>query len=82
MYVDGGWLFQVFLTSFSKGPGHLPYVFFIASYVIALGTVDYPTLLFFRVLVFGFHEGLFDCSVALEVSLYPIFTTGVLKAFH
>ena len=72
----------MFLASFSKGPGCLLYVFFIAGYVIALETVDYPTLLFFWVLVFGFHEDLFDCCVALEVSLYPILTTGVFEAFH
>ena len=81
VYMDGGRLFQVFLTSFSKGPGCLPYVFFITSYVIALETVNYHTLLFFGVLVLGFHENLFDYSVTLEVSLYPILTTGVFEAF-
>ena len=80
--IDGGGLFEVFLASFSKGPGCLPYVFFITVYVIAWETVDYPTLLFFRVLVLRFHEDLFDCCVALELSLYPILTTGVFEAFH
>ena len=79
--MDGGGLFKVLLVSLSKGPGCLPYVFFITVYVIALETVDYPTHLLFGVLVLRFHEDLFDCCVALEVSLYPIFTTGVFEPF-
>ena len=81
VHVDGGVASGVPYI-FLQGPCCLPYEFFITSYVIALGTVDYPTLLSFGVLVFGFHEDLLNCIVALEVSLYPILTTGMFEAFH
>ena len=56
---------------FLQGSSLSPLCILNVGYVIALETVDYSTLLFFRVLVLGFHENLFDCSVALKVSLYP-----------
>ena len=44
--------------------------------MVALETVDYPTLL-----VLGFHEDLLYGGVALEVSLYAILTTYVFETF-
>ena len=72
MGMDGRGLFDVFLASFSKGPCCFPYVLLITGYVIALETVDNPTLLFFRVLVLWFHKDLFDCCIAFEMYLYTI----------
>ena len=50
----------MFLSSFHKGPGGLPYVFLVAIQVVALVTVNYSTFVVHGVLVFWFHECLFD----------------------
>ena len=44
--MDGIGLFEVFHASFSKGPCCFFYVLLITGYVIALETVDSPTLFF------------------------------------
>ena len=79
--MDGKGLLEVFLASFPKGPGCLPYVFLIAGYVVALVTVDDPTLLIHGVLVLRLHKYLFDSCVSLEVYLDAILTTDVLETF-
>ena len=48
---------------------------------LPLITVYYPTLLILGVLVFWLHEDLFNCCVALEVSLYSTLTANLLEAF-
>ena len=58
-----------------------PHVLLTTSNVPTSVTVYYPTLLAIGVLVLWLHEELFDCSVALEVSLYTILTTNLLKTF-
>ena len=80
--MDGRGLFEVLLASFPKDPCCITYVLLIAGYVVALETVDDPTLLVLRILVLGFHKNLFDCCVTLAVYLYAILTTDVLEAFH
>ena len=52
-----------------------------AGYVVALVTVDYPTLLVHGVLVFRLHKYLFDSCVSLEVYLDSLLTTDVLETF-
>ena len=55
------------------------YVLLIAGYVVALETVDNPTLLFFRVLVFWLHEDLFYLYVVLKCSCIPYLPHVCLK---
>ena len=73
--MNGRGLLEVILASFTKGPCCFPFVRLMAGYVVALETVDNPTILFFRVLV------LFYC-VVFEMYLYTILTTCVLETFH
>ena len=80
--MDGRGVFEVLLASFTKGPCCFPHVLLITGYMVALETVDNPTLLFFRVLVLWLHEDLFYCCVAFELYLYTILTTYVLETFH
>ena len=61
----------------SQGSLQSPLVLLIASYLVALEAVDYPTFLVLGVLVLRFHEDLFYCGVSFEVSLYAILTTCV-----
>ena len=46
-----------------------------------IGNCILPHSLVLGVLVLWLHEEEFDCSVALEVSLYTILTTNLLKTF-
>ena len=64
-----------------KSPWCFPYVFLTADNTPTLVTLYYPTLLILGVLVLWVHEELFSCCVALEVSLYSILTTYLLKTF-
>ena len=79
MCMDGRGLLQVFLLPFPQGPGCLSCVLFITCYVVALVTIDDPTLLVLGVLVFGLLEFLFDGCISLEMYLDAILTTNVLK---
>ena len=72
--MDGRELLQVLPASFPQGPGCLPYVSFIACYVVALVTVDDSTFLVFGVLVLGPREYLLNGCVSLEVYLNAILT--------
>ena len=79
--MDGRGLLEVLLASFLKGPGCFPYALLIAGYVIALVTVDDPTLLIHGVLVLRLHKYKFDSCVAFEVYPDAILTTDVLEPF-
>ena len=79
--MDERGLLKVLLASFPKGLCCLPYLLLIAGYVIALVTVDDPTLLIHGVLVLRLHKYLFDSCVTLEVYLDAILTTDVLETF-
>ena len=77
--MDGRGLLEVLLASFTKCPCCFSYVLLIAGYVVALETVDNPTLLFFRVLVFWLHEDLFYWYVVLKCSCIPYLPHVCLK---
>ena len=81
MHMYGGRLLEMFIVPLPQGPSCFPYVFITAGNVPTLIAVCYPTLLVLGVPVLRLHEELFDCSVSLEVSLYAILTTYLLKAF-
>ena len=49
--------------------------------MLALITVYYTTFTVLGVPVLGFHEDLFDCSVAFKVNLYTILTTCLFYTF-
>ena len=77
----GGRLLEMFLVPLPQCPCCFPYVFITAGNVPTLIAVYYPTLLVLGVLALRLHEELFDCSVSLEVSLYSMHNTYLLKAF-
>ena len=49
--------------------------------MLALVAVYYSTFAVLGVLVLGFHEDLFDCSIAFKVNLYTILTTCLFYTF-
>ena len=69
----------MFLVSFPKGPGCLPYVFLITGYVTALETVYNPTFAVCGVLVLGLHEDLFMVVLPLKCTWIPYLPQICLK---
>ena len=77
--MDGRGLFGVFLASFSKGPCCFPYVLLITGYVIALETVDNPSLLSLGSWSFGFMRTCFIVVLPLISTCIPYFPHMCLK---
>ena len=71
----------MFLVSFTKGPGSLPYVLIITALVTTLVPVDSTTLVDYRVFVLGGDQESFDGPTTIEVHLNAISTTYLLNAF-
>ena len=71
----------MFLVSFTKGPGDLPYVFIITCKVSTLIPIDGITLGDHRVFVLGGDQEVFDGAATFEVSLDTIPTTDLFDTF-
>ena len=65
---------------FPQGPPSLSYVFFITSDFSTLVAVDDSNLPVLGVLIFGFNQQLFQCTIPLEMCLDIIFSINLLDA--
>ena len=74
-YGGGGLL--VFSEPLTKGSRGLSYIFLITLHPATFITVDDPTLLHHRILIFGGHWKVLDGSTSLEVYLYTKVTAFV-----
>ena len=72
---------QVFFVSFTKGPGGLPYVFIITTWVTILVPIYGTPLVDHRVFVLGRDHEVFDGTATFKVGLNAISTTDLFDAF-
>ena len=72
---------QVFLVSFTKGPGGFTYVFIITPFISTLVPINGTTLVDDRVFVLGGDQKAFDGPATFEVGLNAIPLTDLLDTF-